>query len=81
MAVRPWRFGTAPGSGSSRTNGGSDEVRVFDSSGGHVATSGGQGEGPGEFLELVHVAPWPGDSLVAWYAPGLSMTLSCLSSR
>lgn len=26
--------------------------------------------GPGEFRELGNVAPWPGDSLVAWFAPG-----------
>ncbi|WP_419941903.1 hypothetical protein [Candidatus Palauibacter sp.] len=56
-------------------NGGSDEVRVFDPSGGHVATWGGQGEGPGEFSGLTQVARWPGDSLVAWYSQGLSISV------
>ena len=31
-------------------NGGSDELRFFDSTGSHLASRGGQGEGPGEFL-------------------------------
>ncbi|WP_419166246.1 hypothetical protein [Candidatus Palauibacter sp.] len=56
-------------------NGGSDEVRVFDPSGRHVATWGGQGEGPGEFSGLTQVARWPGDSLVAWYSHGRSMSV------
>ena len=33
-------------------NGGSDELRIFDRSGTHVGTWGGQGEGPGEFTAL-----------------------------
>ncbi len=56
-------------------NGGSDEVRVFDASGRHVTTWGGQGEGPGEFSGLTQVARWPGDSLVAWYSQGLSISV------
>jgi hypothetical protein len=57
------------------TNAGSNEVRIFDRSGGHVVTWGGEGEGPGEFSFLSHVAPWPGDSLVAWYSHGLSISV------
>ena len=51
-------------------NGGSAELRFFDSTGSHLGTRGGRGEGPGEFRELGNVAPWPGDSLAAWFAPG-----------
>ncbi len=51
---------------------GSSELKVFDSTGAHVATWGGRGEGPGEFpASMLHeVSPWPGDSIVAWYSPG-----------
>ena len=49
-------------------NGGSGELRFFDSTGRHLASRGGQGEGPGEFDGLVSVAHWAGDSIVAWYA-------------
>lgn len=56
-------------------NRGSSEVRVFDASGGHLVSWGGQGEGPGEFLSLTRVAPWPGDSIVAWYSPGLGISV------
>ncbi|MYH53382.1 MAG: hypothetical protein F4139_10585 [Gemmatimonadetes bacterium] len=48
-------------------DGGSSELRMFDSVGTHVRTWGGDGEGPGEFWWLNHVAAWPGDSIVAWY--------------
>lgn len=51
-------------------NGGSAELRFFGSGGSHLRTRGGRGDGPGEFRELGNVAPWPGDSLVAWFAPG-----------
>jgi len=47
-------------------NTGSNELRVFDSAGVHLATWGREGEGPGEFTNLAGVASWPGDSLVAW---------------
>ena len=56
-------------------NYGSSEVRMFDGSGGHMASWGGQGEGPGEFMSLSHVAPWPGDSIVAWYSSGLGISV------
>ncbi|MDE2875539.1 MAG: 6-bladed beta-propeller [Gemmatimonadota bacterium] len=49
-------------------NRGSQELRVFDASGVHLATWGRRGEGPGEFSSLLAVAPWPGDSLIAWYS-------------
>ena len=45
---------------------GSEELRVFDSTGVHLATWGGRGEGPGEFQSLWAVARWPGDSVAAW---------------
>ena len=50
-------------------NASTQELRVFDASGIHVATWGGEGEGPGEFSGLSHVERWRGDSIVAWYAP------------
>lgn len=49
-------------------NTGSDELRVFDASGIHVATWGRRGEGPGEFSALVQVHRWRGDSLLALYS-------------
>ena len=48
-------------------DGSSRELRMFDSAGTHLVTWGGEGEGPGEFWWLNHVAPWPGDSIVAWF--------------
>ena len=50
----------------------SSQLRVFDSTGTHVATWSGRGEGPGEFppYQLGDVEPWPGDSIVAWYSSG-----------
>lgn len=56
-------------------NRGSNHVRMFDASGTHLMSWGGRGEGPGEFTTLVHAAPWPGDSIVAWYAPGLGISV------
>ena len=56
-------------------NNGTHELRVFDAVGTHVATWGGRGEGPGEFLELWQVERWPGDSIAAWYAPRLGMSV------
>lgn len=46
-------------------NRGSTELLVFDEAGLHVASWGGEGEGPGEFVELDRVAAWSGDSIVA----------------
>ena len=48
---------------------GTNELRVFDGTGLHLETWGGRGEGPGEFRSLWRVEPWPGDSIIAWYAP------------
>lgn len=56
-------------------NGGSHELRFFDSLGSHLANRGGAGEGPGEFAFLRRVDPWPGDSIVAWEAPGLGFSV------
>ena len=50
-------------------NSGTSELRVFNASGIHVSTWGGQGEGPGEFSWLRTVEPWHGDSIAAWYGP------------
>ena len=50
-------------------NSGTSELRVFNGSGTHVSTWGGEGEGPGEFSWLRAVEPWTGDSLLAWYGP------------
>ena len=47
-------------------NRGTEEVRVYDGSGTHLTTFGGEGDGPSEFLSLMDVAPWPGDSILAW---------------
>ncbi|MDE2763113.1 MAG: hypothetical protein OXK74_10060 [Gemmatimonadota bacterium] len=47
-------------------NTGTNELRVFDAEGAHLATWGREGEGPGEFTGLSGVEPWPGDSVVAW---------------
>ena len=56
-------------------NRGSSEVRMFDASGSHLVSWGGEGEGPGEFVSLSDVAPWPGDSIVAWYSPGMGISV------
>lgn len=47
-------------------NSGSQEVRVFDATGAHLRSWGGDGEGPGEFRDPTSIAPWPGDSLAVW---------------
>jgi len=47
-------------------NTGTNELRVFDPGGTHLATWGGEGEGPGEFTSLGAVERWRGDSVVAW---------------
>ena len=46
-------------------NTGSSELRVFDASGVHQGSWGGQGDGPGEFSTAgpSAVEPWPGDSI------------------
>ena len=56
-------------------NGSTIEIRVFDSSGAYLDTWGGRGEGPGEFRDLLHIEPWPGDSIAAWYGPRRGLSL------
>lgn len=48
-------------------NAGTGELRVYDPDGVHLASWGGQGDGPGEFGAMAPgaVKPWPGDSLMA----------------
>ena len=47
-------------------NGGSSELRIYDPSGRHIRTVGGEGKGPGEFDGLIWVGTLPGDTIVAW---------------
>ena len=56
-------------------NGGTEEVRMFDGDGQHLTTLGGEGEGPREFMSLVGVGRWPGDSIAAWYAGNLGVSI------
>ena len=44
-----------------------NELRYFDALGTHLSTRGGNGEGPGEFQNLLGIRSWPGDSIAAWY--------------
>lgn len=55
-------------------NGGTSELRVFDSTGIHLATWGGAGEGPGELGGLYRVEQWPGDSIVTWFTRRLGIS-------
>src|SRR5688500_15639118 len=45
-------------------NGGSADVRLFDSTGRHLSTIGRRGQGPGEFAAPSRVLELPGDSLL-----------------
>lgn len=63
---RVWDMATLEDGRIAVADAGSDELRVFDSTGVHLATWGGRGEGPGEFQSLWAVARWPGDSVAAW---------------
>jgi len=56
-------------------NTGTQELRVFDRSGTHLATWGGEGQGPGEFTDLSQIEAWPGDSIIAWYGPQLGFSV------
>ena len=76
-----YRAGDATRLGDGRivvANRSTQELRAFDARGTHVATWGGEGEGPGEFTELWQVTRWPGDSIAAWDAPrgGISVFAS-----
>ena len=56
-------------------NGGSGELRIFDALGTHLASWGGEGEGPGEFDNLWQIEPWTGDSIAAWFAPRMGISV------
>ena len=47
-------------------NRGTAELRVFDEFGTYLATWGGEGEGPGEFEDIMRIATLPGDSVITW---------------
>lgn len=47
-------------------DGGSSEVKVFESDGALAQTIGGPGEGPGEFRRMTYFGRLPGDSLAVW---------------
>ena len=63
---RVWDMATLSGGRIAVADARAQEVRIFDPSGVHLATWGGQGEGPGEFRSLRGVARWRGDSVAAW---------------
>lgn len=48
------------------SNGGTQEVRVFDASGAYLRSIGGRGGGPGEFVSLSRIYVLPGDSLALY---------------
>lgn len=54
---------------------GTQELRVFGGDGTHLATWGGEGDGPGEFRSLVAIEHWRGDSIAAWYGPRRGLTV------
>ena len=56
-------------------NGGTGELRIFGALGTHLASWGGEGEGPGEFDNLWQIEPWPGDSIAAWFAPRMGISV------
>ena len=45
---------------------GSHDLRRFDATGGHLWTTGREGDGPGEFRGLMTIAPAPGDTLLTY---------------
>lgn len=47
-------------------NRGTRELRVFDAEGTYLETWGGEGEGPGEFRDVMHIEPLPDDSVIVW---------------
>lgn len=47
-------------------NRGSNEMRVFDDEGLHLASWGREGEGPGEFTGIIEIDAWAGDSIMAF---------------
>ncbi|MDH3732923.1 MAG: 6-bladed beta-propeller [Gemmatimonadota bacterium] len=47
-------------------NSGTSELRIFDQTGRHVASMGGDGEGPGEFRMMAELDVTAGDSIFVW---------------
>jgi hypothetical protein len=47
-------------------NAGSKEIRLYDRDGVFLGRWGGEGEGPGEFLDPSRIVRWPGDSVAVW---------------
>jgi hypothetical protein len=45
-------------------DGQANELRIFGPDGGHLATRGGRGEGPGEFQQLLLLGTLPGDTVL-----------------
>jgi hypothetical protein len=56
-------------------NGGTGELRRYDSTGRHLLSAGRQGDGPGEFQRLARVARLGPDSLMAYDAQGLRVSV------
>ncbi|MEX2470994.1 MAG: hypothetical protein WEA34_02365 [Gemmatimonadota bacterium] len=55
---------------------GNAEVRVFSADGSHLATWGGEGDGPGEFRAPDALLPWPaGDTMGVWDSRQRRVTL------
>lgn len=47
-------------------NAGTRDVRVYGPAGRHLATLGGEGDGPGEFAAPSSVVPWAGDTIAVY---------------
>ncbi len=43
-----------------------EQLRVFDSTGRHVVSHGGKGQGPGEFLSISDIVAQQGDTMLVW---------------
>lgn len=57
------------------------QVHVFDEDGGHAATLGGEGAGPGEFTSVASVVPLTGDSIAVWDADRRRISIFDSSGR
>jgi hypothetical protein len=55
-------------------NAGSSDIGIYDASGAHILSFGGQGRGPGEFHRIWAIGLYRGDSL--WVADQFGLTLS-----
>jgi len=56
-------------------NGGTGELRWYDATGRYLRSAGGQGDGPGEFQTLSTIRRLGGDSLIAYDARGLRISV------